>query len=447
MVGGIIARLRGNEPISRHISYIKNIRKDLDPLLDDEEKISLTNVIKNRIQSEAGEAIDDNDGNGIINVATRVGKSKIAINKIRKLYDVNADSKVLIVVPTERLRDVGWMIEFAKWGETLIYKRIELVCYASAPNIKGRRYDLVVLDEYHNITWENYNLFVNNSISQVLCLSATSPRDTAKQFILREKLKLKEIFTLSLDDAVALGIITPYDIVIVDMELDDKNRYIKAGRKDNPFYVTEKGQYEYLSRLVFNKERKMAEINRMKAIHGFQTKTNAAIGILENVIPKEARTIIFTGTKKQATELCNRTYYSKVSIAKKDRDNPDKMASYEYLLSRYEGDVALNEFIDGRINRIACVDALNEGHTIKNIDYALVTGADSNSLNLIQRMGRLLEYRPGHIGKVILLRYKNTQEEIWVNKALAGFDKEKIKEVTLQQLKEGITVFNHTLVD
>ena len=107
---------------------------------------------KEDFQKEAIEAIEKNPFNSIVVAATGVGKSKIAIDYIKKLKSMLPDLKVLIVVPTERLRDNGWKEEFEKWEAITTYETsVERVCYKSIDKISKKKFDLVVLDELQKI--------------------------------------------------------------------------------------------------------------------------------------------------------------------------------------------------------------------------------------------------------------------------------------------------------
>ena len=106
------------------------------------------NQQKELVQNQVLKAIEDNPHNSLIALATGVGKSKVAIKYLVKHRPEN----VLLIVPTVPLRENDWQKEFAKWGYTQLYNKLERECYAYIHKIKGRHYDLVIMDEGHNIT-------------------------------------------------------------------------------------------------------------------------------------------------------------------------------------------------------------------------------------------------------------------------------------------------------
>lgn len=409
--------LESSTSIKLHVDKIFELRSSLDSLLTDEEKIEITNRIKSRVQREAIEAIDARNGFGAVFVSTGSGKSKIGVTLTERVVDQNYQSTspdtVLIVVPTEKLRDTNWPDEFNKWGKGhLITSNLVMCCYASLNKFVGRTFGLVILDEGHNTTESNSEFFDHNIVKSCVLLTATKPRDKIKQEILR-RLNLIAAYELSTDDSVKLGLIAPYQITVVTMYLDNVNKNVQKTSKDKEL-VTEKVRYNILSAACSKIKNKFIYLTRMRFIYNLKSKTEAARYILDEVIPYGLKTIIFCGSIDQAENLCAYYYHSK------------------------SNDDYFNRFKEGSINRMSCVNAVNEGHNIENLDCGFVVQLNSNDLHFIQRMGRSLRYRPGHIGRIIVLCVIDTVDKEWVNKALSSLDKDNINFIELARLKMGI---------
>jgi superfamily II DNA or RNA helicase len=133
------------------------------------------------------------------------------------------------------LRDNNWKEEFKQWDAFDIYNTIDRYCYASISKVKDEQYDLVILDEAHNITENNVSFFENNQIANTIALTATPPKDDIKIGLLKE-LKLNTVLHVTLDEGVELGIVAPYNITVIEMQLDDTDKYITAGNKVKPLY-------------------------------------------------------------------------------------------------------------------------------------------------------------------------------------------------------------------
>lgn len=437
--------LRYSDSIKDHIDDIEKVLRETE--YSDSGRTSVSHAIRSRVQAEAGLALAENNTWGCIYIATGVGKSKIAINAIANLDDsYQTPDKCLIVVPTEKLRDENWMEEFIKWDMLTHWEHtVQRCCYASLNKYKNEHFDLVILDEGHNITENNSEFFRNNTVHGCILLTATKPRDPIKLQILKD-LKLNPVYELSLDESVKLGLVSPYDITIVTMQLDTRDKYIPAGSKAKPFMNTEKGQYGYLSKRLSAMPNQKGFINRMRFIYNLKSKTQAAKWLLENAIPKDLKTLIFSGSKNQADSLCEHRFYSKPSPPKKLDENkrytPLQLVKYEKAMKEYreslpefQGDKFFNKFKDGSINRLSCVNALNEGHNIAMMDIAFIVQLDSNQQNFIQRIGRTLRFRAGHRGKIIILCCEDTVDKDWVAKATVSLSTANITTVKLVNLQ------------
>lgn len=433
--------------IKLHTEKIAELRSKVDEFLNDEERVTLTNRIRGKVQSEAEQSFLSSNGWGGVFMATGTGKSKIAVDLAFKLFHHDPTVNILISVPTEKLRDENWHDEFAKWKANDIWEHnVQRCCYASLNKYEGQTFDLVILDEAHNITENNSTFFKKNTVKRCIALTATKPRDAVKLQILHE-LNLTSVYELSLDESVMLGLVAPYDITVITTTLDSSNKYIKAGRKDKPFLNTEKAQYGYLSARLSAMPNKMGFIERMRFIYTLRSKTLAAKAILDNLIPKHLRTLIFCGSKEQANELCPNRFYSKPSPPKKLKENatPAKQLKYEVdyqkyrdALAEYQGDTSLESFKKLLINQMSCVEALNEGHNIPGLDVGFIVQLNSNELDLIQRIGRLIRYRPGHIGKILILCVSDSIDKDWVKKATSNLNAATIRYIELSHLRLGL---------
>lgn len=336
---------------------------------------------------------------GTVAYATGTGKSKIAVDIVSE----NKDWKnVYLIVPTEKLRDENWKEEFKKWKHLSDYSKIKRLCYASIDKVEdSEEIDLVIADEFHNITEHNSSFFKKNKVKRILALTATPPDDKIKLEIFNKYAPV--IATYTIDQGVKDGIIAPYEITVIECRLDDKEKYVKAGTKEKPFYTTEQKHYEYLSKsilmLQYSKKKEVAKwkiLERMRFIYNLRSKTELAKKLKDKFL-KDKKSLIFCGSINQAEELSPYTFHSKTS------------------------DKNLNKLIKGSINELASVECLNEGVNIPSMEAALIVQLNSKEKDAIQRIGRLLRFREGHLAKIYILVVTNTVDENWAKKALQGF--------------------------
>lgn len=388
-------------------------------ITEDEDLLQFVNKVREKVQNEAKQAVIDNDGRGIVVMATGSGKSKVAIDlakhyskvKNAKMFDCNA-----LVVPTEKLRDENWKEEFEKWKAIKIFNNTKRLCYASASKFENFDINFLILDEGHNLTELSSEIFTNNNVENVVLLTATLPTSNEKKDLFN-RLGIPLVYHLTLDIAVKLGFVAPYEITVVYTDLDEINKNIVSGTKDKPFYQTEGEKYKYLSRVYdnspkYSQERFRATMNRMKFIYNLKSKTDAAKFILDEFIPETNRTLIFCGSIEQSNEL-----------------NPDRFHSKTT-------DISYNKFKKDEIKRLSCVQAINEGHNFIGLDDAVVCQINSKEKDIVQRIGRIVRYRPGHIAQVWIIVCRGTQDEKWVKTALENFDQTKIKHVLFESLKK-----------
>lgn len=420
-------------PLGETLNHIDSISSYLDTLPEIPQL--LANKLKARIQSEAIMAWDVNGMRGFIVAATGVGKSKIAIDiSVDLCMDTNGvkpiSPNILLVVPTEQLRDNNWKDEFEKWGAIEIYNHaVQGECYVSINKIHGQHYDLVILDEAHNITEANSQFFAQNTVDRVLALSATYPVDKIKTGLLRN-LGLHIDYNITLDDAVKLRLVAPYEILIVETRLDSVDKYVKAGSKDKPFFQSEAAAYAYMNTkinaLMYSKASGAKKaltwkyIARMHFIYGLKSKDKAAQFILSK-IPQGERVLTFCSTIEQAELLADWELPGNNPITFHSKSDDRHLIQFQNL----------------QIDRLTCVKALNEGMNIPSIDYGVIVQLDSNPLNTVQRIGRGIRYKSGHVGKIIIIISVDTKDNDWCTKALEKLDQSKIRRVRYENLVNG----------
>jgi superfamily II DNA or RNA helicase len=403
--------LHSTKSIKDNIHIVAQIRERLEEFVTDEERLKITHLIQDRAQSEAIQAFKANNYLGCIFMATGSGKSKIAITMSNQIVTHEGEPKILLVVPTTKLRDENWKDEYYKWGLGHIWeKNVTTCCYTSLFKYEGQTFDLVILDEGHNITPNNAEFFSNSVVRSCVLLTATKPTDQAKVLTL-QKIGLKSVFELSLDECVTLGLVSPYDVYVITMPLNHTDKYIRAGGKKTKWDTTERLQYQYLSIQCSNAPSKVNYLKRMRFIYDLKSKTEVARLVLQHVIPKHLRTIIFCGSTDQADKVCEWRYHNKTN----DKD---------YI-----------RFKAGIIDRMSCVNAVNEGHNIPMLDVAFIVQLNSKELDLFQRIGRFLRYRPKHRGKIIILITGDTVEKEWWYKASQNINPDNITMISLHDLR------------
>ena len=272
-----------------------------------------TETSKDRVQREAVKQLHAKNGHGIIAGATGVGKTKIAIDYITSLGDV----KVLWVVPTTTLRDIGIPDEWSKWGHAKYFsKNVKAICYRSLHK-ETNYYHVVVLDEGHNITKRAYlgKTTFDRRYGSMIFLSATVPREKIKRKIMKHA-RLTVAARVSVDDAVDLGLVAPFKVHVIPVPMGKKNDF-KVKTKDGKRYTTsEHNRYYALQNRINQFPRGKAPVPlylaRMHSIYRFKSKLAAARKLLQRL--QGRRTLIFCGSIAVAESLADYTYHSKTDL-------------------------------------------------------------------------------------------------------------------------------------
>jgi superfamily II DNA or RNA helicase len=391
------------------------------------------NEVKSGIQ-DAAFVQWDKEQRGTVAGATGMGKSRIAVMAMTRVrmekYPIQP--RILIMVPTEELRDKNWPEEIRRWCKDdeefeQAMEGVRLVCYASAPTVQEGAWDLVVLDEIHHMTERVEQLFYNNLMHRVLGLSATPPdakRDPIKYSLINQYAPV--IFQYTLEQGVEDGVVADFEIVVVMEGLDNIKKNIKGGTAKAPFMTTEAKQYEFLDRVVKRSMAmpdgprksdaiKFSQLRRTRFIYDLPSKTALAKALLEK-LPPDDRIITFCGGIEQSRELFGEEVYNS-----KDK-KLNKLEEFKKNLD---------------MKRLGVVNAVDEGHNIPDLDMAVLVQINSNSRTLVQRLGRVVRYREGHKALVFLLCAQGTQDEHWVKKALAEFNPARIKHIHSREIYTG----------
>lgn len=385
---------------------------------------------------------EKNGRKGTLAGATGLGKTKPAIDVMMALWEMYKRSladeengmltmfpitppKILVVVPTEKLRDEGWPEEVKQWygeeGMEMWKTCVKAVCYISLHKYQSEHYSLVVLDEVHWITPLSALWFKQNTYEAIMGLTATSPdknRDQEKYDIIKQFCPV--IFSYSLDQGVEDGVVADFEINVVMVPLDDKAKVIPAGSKTKPFLTTESAHYDYLCKSIkklymlrntpgqnvatVDKRIMFETLRRTRFIYDLPSKTAMAKKLMDQMIGNK-RTIVFCGSIKQSRILCGEEVFNS-----KDKSN-----------GKFE------RFKAGEGSFLGVVNAANEGHNIKDLDQAIIVQVNSNERHLVQRIGRTVRAREGHKAVVWILCSQGTMDESWVGKSLANFDQSKIR--------------------
>lgn len=355
-------------------------------------------TLRDQRQKEFAETWISSGKRGILYLCARFGKIRTSINAFKKLKP----KSILIAYPDNKIRD-SWKADF----EYLKYDddHVTYTTHLSMHKYVDEVFDIVVIDEIHLLS-ENQivaaqDLLKNNPV--VLGLTGTLSKWT-EETLLRE-LDLPVVAEYPIEQAIEEGVITDYKIIIRTVPLDNRVKMDFKGK-----IRTEKQQFDnYTKAINYNqivgRETMFLRLARMRIIQNSIAKKELTKRILQQ--HKDDRILVFCGVTKIADELGIPSYHSKAG----EKEVFDK-------------------FAEGEGNHLAVVKIGNTGVTYKPLNMVIINYFDSNAENLAQKINRCMAMEYNNPEKKAIIYIICTNEEVernWLKKALAFFDKDKIR--------------------
>ena len=150
-----------------------------------------------------------------------------------------------------------------------------------------------------------------------------------------------------------------------------------------------------------------AASKRANAIYNFNSKVSLAKKIINECIPNQERVLAFTARTEVAEKLCpGQTINSKTTSE------------------------AFDKFIAEESNRLVACQMVDTGITFPNLKVGVFHQIQSNEEDLCQKVMRMCNKDGNKKAKIVILQYKDTQDEKWVSKALLGLPQDKIQHHT-----------------
>jgi superfamily II DNA or RNA helicase len=338
---------------------------------------------------------------GGLDISMGVGKTYIGLQYIKIVQ-----GKVLVVAPKVSIFE-SWKNDAIKFNLEPLLDTITFSTYLSLNKHNPNDYDIIVLDEAHNVKY-SHEEFLSEYQGNILGLTGTPPRfkNSEKGEMMFKYYPIR--YTYSVDEAVGNDILNDYRIYVHTLSLSSANN-MPVGRGNKKWMSSEFKQYHWISSQIESsvgeKQLFINRINRINYLKGFQTKIKFA-NYISSKIPTDEKCLFFMNTKEQADNFTDCTHHSG-NHKNTNKENLDK-------------------FSNGEVFRLAAVEQLSEGITIPNLKHIVILHSYGNEKRASQKIGRALRLNPNEVAKIHVLCYKNTVDEDWVSSALSDFDPEKI---------------------
>lgn len=362
---------------------------------------------KSKEQSNALNAWHTAGYRGSIIAGTGFGKSRCGVLAVA--YALKEGGRALVLVPTVQLQE-QFKEEFKKWGHASILTRVEIMCYQSAHKLEGEHYDIVVCDEVHlGLSPVYRQFFERNTYDKIMCMTATLPEEDEYRQLLKQL--APTVYTISIDECVSKGLVAPYDIYCIPVELTEVER--AAYKKANNLFVQCK--YRLGGFDAFN------EANRI--LRGGQGDKGAAAQFFNAIRQRKAVVQHAENKLHMASHIGDHHQDDKILTFSGTNEFTNLMAqaldgyAYHSGLSKKKREYTLELFNESETAVLCSTKALNQGFDVPDVGVGIIAGLESKALPMIQRVGRLIRFKEGKRGRVYILYVKDSQEEKWMNQA------------------------------
>lgn len=390
-------------------------------------------VTRDELQELCREFQLDNQ-NVFLSWPPRVSKTRATMMMLRP------EDKVLVCSNTTLIRD-NWIKYFEGWDFPIQYKSI---CYQSLHK-ELNEYDVIVLDEFDLVSENYYNILSHLTPKRWIGLTGTS---TYRSKLTWNKLTNKSfIWEISLDTAINWGILPEPEIVCVGLTLKNDKRvhlYHKGKDKSKKNVVVQYKSKEFWDNIRRKDINLLVQCTEMEWEEMLMNDYTYWMGLLEDEntkVPKQVISnminVLGNARKKKFADLKNR-FIRKVTNYFKLEDKRviyfcNSIPQAEWLDSNYavhsgkDSKGLIDEFNAKKINKLVAVNIMDRGIDLINVDACVLIQASNSEASNKQKVSRtLLSIAP----KIIILYFKGTRDQEYVEKFVKQFDSKYIKWIT-----------------
>ncbi len=347
------------------------------------------------------------NGHGTIVGCTGFGKTRIGLNLTDAFVKRNENASVLVVVPTQFLKD-QWIDQLEERG-LIDNTRVEIVNSVIKLNWTC---DLLILDEVHLFASETFKqTFECVNYKNILCLTGTLERLDGKEVIIKKYAPVCD--EVPLDVAIENHWVAPVKeyLVLVDVDLTD---YMKLSNTFNQYFAYFDYKFSvamdcstdvvkcrtYAKQLGVDYHTVMGMAQKwnraMRARKAFIQNHPKKFEIAKKILEarKNKKCITFSSTIKQAESFgSGYVLHSK----KSEKQNKETLEAF-------------NNATSGVLHSSK---AVNQGVDVPGLSVGIILSVDSSKITKQQRKGRICRFEEGKEAELFTVVLRNTQEYNW----------------------------------
>jgi len=381
----------------------------------------MNNELKNKVQQEALQLWVKNGKKGTCNIITGLGKTFLGLHALYTMP--KNDGKLHLFLAEQVDRQTDLIKDIIKYNE--IFKvnvlndyNLQFQCYQTVCKWKDKEIGLTIADEIPDSLTPVYSQFYfNNKSEAIIGLSATINKNIQyvdkddKMYTKGDLLdKIAPIcFKYTVNQGQLEGTSRKLNIYIIDHELDSINKTVKAGSLKTSFFQTELNAYKYwdtqFKKSLFLDEDEphrdlkilIASNKRRDLLYKLPSKIDVVKKLLDNI---KGKSIVFGNSIDSLLQITRNTVSSRNT--------------------QEQNNVIREHFDNNKIKVIGSFKKLQQGANLGLLDNVILHSYYGVEGKFIQMFGRA-RINEDKIGNVFILATKDTQELVWLNKAIENF--------------------------
>ena len=398
----------------------------------DRQKVCAKNWLKNK-------------GKGTLVACTGFGKTRVALILIKALIAKHPKTKVLVVVPTETLKN-QWISLLDQWG-------FGLNCDVQIINtvIKNKYYcDLLIIDEIHRTPSNTFQEVFNVvKYKLILGLTATFERLDGKEKLIEKFCPV--IDTITSEEALLSGWVSAYTEYLVLLDVDDIDTYKAYNKEFQQHFeffnydfneaMSMVGPKGYVKRIQMRDEMASDNASKEEKSNILKNITYHSMGFTRviqsrkkfiNNHPKKLEVVRKIMAARKDSKII--TFSKNVAMAEAIENGKNV---YTGKVTKKKGRVMIEDFDKAKSGILHSCDKLNEGADLHGANVAIILGLDSSKTKATQRRGRVIRAEAGKHAEIFNLVINNTVELEWFKKSHKGDSYRIIDVHGLEQVLRG----------
>ena len=377
-----------------------------------------TPLTRDERQEESVRKWLQNKGKGCLECATGYGKTRCALMIINKLLSKYPNLRILIVVPTELLKN--------QWLDHIEYNQLQLNAEVKVINTvakNGAQCDLLIIDELHTSAANTLiNVFTSVKYKLILGLTATFERLDERHKLLEKYCPIVD--TVTLQEAQLNGWVSQYNEYLVLIDVDDievYKQYNKDFTEHFEFFNFDfnkalsmvgpnglKNRLAYRDELCAGDENKKKEILKNITYHatGFMRAIQARkkfvyehpekLRLAEEIIKyrPDKKVVTFSANTKMAESFSTGLVYTGKESKKKNR-------------------ISIEEFAKQPSGVLHTCKLAEAGMDIAGLSVGIMLGVNSSEIKSQQTRGRVIRKEGNKKAEFFTLVINDTIETKW----------------------------------